>query len=136
AEEGIPALYDRAGRRRTVEGYTGTVMRSTVNNVVNDMQDRRMEEWGIDLVEVSSHDGARPKCAPYQGLIYSLNPNHPKYPYIGDTSMGEPDGLFGINCGHTKYPYVEGISLKRFEPYPKEQNDRVYEESQEQRALE
>src|SRR5690606_17381072 len=68
AEEGIPALYDRAGRRRTVEGYTRTVMRSTVNNVVNDMQDRRMEEWGIDLVEVSSHDGARPKCAPYQGL--------------------------------------------------------------------
>lgn len=135
-QKGIPALVDRAGRNWGPEGYVRTVMVSTYGNTVNAMQDARMEEYGIDLIEVSSHAGARPKCAPYQGKIYSLKPGHPKYPYIGTTSIGEPDGLFGINCGHSKYPYIEGVSRKTYHPYPKKENDRIYQESQQQRAIE
>lgn len=136
SEKGIPVLRDRAGRERGVEGYIRTVMVSTTNNVVNEMQDTRLNEYGIELVEVTSHSGARPKCAPYQGRIFSLKKDHPKYPYIGGTSMGEPDGLFGINCGHYKYPFIEGISEQRYKPYDKKENAENYKESQKQREIE
>src|SRR5690606_668684 len=91
---------------------------------------------GNDLVEVSAHDGARPLCEPYQGRIFSLSGNHPDYPALADTSMGDPAGLFGVNCGHVKYPYIEGISRQRYKPRDPEVNDRQYENSQKQRYLE
>lgn len=136
AETGTPALIDKAGKRWSSEAYISTVMRSTSNNVANDMQEARFDEYGNDLVEISSHSGARPKCAPYQGRIFSRSGNHPRYPALNDTSIGEPDGLFGINCGHVKYAYIEGISKQRYKPRDPEVNDKAYERSQKQRYLE
>lgn len=109
---------------------------TTSTKLVNEMQEARAEEWGVDLVEVSSHMGARPLCAPYQGRIYSLNGKHPKYPPLSGTSIGEPAGLFGIHCGHIKYPFIEGISTQTYFPYPDAENEKAYRESQHQRELE
>lgn len=136
ADNGVPALIDKSGRQWGTEGYVRTVMRSTINNTVNEMQDKRMDEYGVELIEVTSHAGARPKCEPYQGRIFSLKAGHPDYPYIEDTSKGEPDGLFGINCGHNKYPFVPGISEQTYRQYDKEENDKEYKEGQEQRKIE
>lgn len=136
SDRGIPALITRDGKRLSAEGYVRTVMRSTTNNMVNEMQDQRFLEYDVALIEVSSHAGARPLCAPYQGKVFSLKPDHPKYEYIGNTSIGQPAGLFGINCGHMKYPYVDGVSERTYKPYPARENARIYEESQRQRALE
>lgn len=136
AENGTPALVDKAGKRWNAEAYTSMVMRSTSNDVANDMQEARMDEYGNDLVEVSSHGGARPLCAPYQGRIYSRSGNHPKYPALSSTSIGSPAGLFGVNCGHVRYPFIEGISKQRYKPRDPEVNDRQYENSQKQRYLE
>lgn len=135
AEKGIPALVDRAGRQWSTEAYLSMVTRSMSNEIANKMQDARFDEMGVDLVEVSSHAGARPLCAPYQGRVYSRSGKHPRYPALSDTSMGHPAGLFGINCGHVKYPYLEG-SRRTYKPYPEEENDRIYKESQKQRYLE
>lgn len=135
-EKGVPALIDRSSRQWSTEGYVNTVLRSMVNNVANDMQEARMDEYECDLVEISSHSGARPKCAKYQGKIYSRSGRSRKYPPLRETSIGEPDGLFGINCRHKKYPYVEGISLKTYQAINQNQNKKVYEESQKQRYLE
>lgn len=136
AHRGIPALIDRSGRRWGVEGYISMITRTMSNRVTNDMQDARMDEWGVDLIEVSSHMGARPLCAPYQGRIFSRSGNHPKYPAFSETSYGKPAGLFGINCGHVKYPYIEGVTIKRYEPYDEAENAQAYKESQKQRAIE
>lgn len=136
ADMGIPAMIDKAGRTWSTEGYINMITRTVSNNVVNEMQDARMDEYGVDLVEVSAHMGARPLCAPYQGRIYSRSGRNPHYPALDGTSIGEPAGLFGINCGHIKYPYVPGITEKRYEPYALKENDRIYEESQKQRYLE
>lgn len=136
AENGIPALIDRRGRKWGTEGYVRTVLTSTIGNVANQMQDERFKQWGVTLVEVSSHLGARPKCAPYQGKIYTIA-DDPGYPHLyNDTSYGDPAGLFGINCGHNKYAFVKGQSTQRYYPYPKERNEKVYEQSQRQRLLE
>ena len=136
ADKGVPALIDRSGREWSPESYVRTVIRSTNNNMINEMQDARFIEYGVELVEVSSHSGARPLCAPYQGRIYSIRGDHPRYSPLSSTSIGQAAGLFGVNCRHRKYPYVEGVSVKRYEPYKRSENDKVYQESQRQRVLE
>ncbi|EIJ79122.1 protein gp4 [Bacillus methanolicus PB1] len=136
ANDGIPALIDKAGRKWSTEGYLSMIARTMSNNIANDMQDARMAEYGVDLIEVSSHMGARPKCAPYQGRIFSLSGTSDKYPPFSSTSYGQPDGLFGINCRHVKYPFIPGITKQRFKPYDAEKNRKAYEESQQQRYLE
>ena len=136
ADMGVPAMVDRAGRTWSTEGYINMITRTVSNNVANEMQDARMNEYDVDLVEVSSHDGARPMCAPYQGRIFSRSGNDPNYPALDSTSIGHPAGLRGINCGHILYPYVPGITEKRYEAKDDAENDRMYEESQKQRYYE
>lgn len=136
ADEGVPALIDKGGARWSTEGYINMVTRSTAANVANSMQDARMDEYDADLIEISSHAGARPLCEPYQGRIFSRTGRTKGYPSLGSTSYGEAAGLFGINCGHYRYPYIAGITKQRYEPYDKAENDAVYKESQKQRYLE
>lgn len=136
SDKGIPAFIDKSGRKWSTEAYVNMVCRSTSNNVANEMQDERMKDYGVDLVETSSHMGARPKCAPYQGRIFSMSGKSKKYPAWSSTSYGDPAGILGVNCRHIKYPYIEGMSTKRNEPQDYAENDRVYKESQRQRYLE
>ena len=96
--EKLDAFVDSAGRTWTPEGYVKMVVRSNQRRVSTETMFQAAREGDTDLVEVSSHAGARPKCAPYQGKIYSISGNHPKYPALSSTSYGEPDGLLGINC--------------------------------------
>lgn len=136
AKQGIPALVDKAGKKWSVEGYVNTVIRSTTNNVANDMQLERFKEFDVDLIEVSSHVDARPKCAICQGKIYSLSGKSKKYPAWSTSTYGEVDGLLGINCRHKIYAYIEGKSRKTYDPYPEHQVDKAYKQSQQQRKLE
>lgn len=135
-DKGLPALVDNAGRKWSIEGYVPMVVKSTANNVANQTQFDRMDSYGIDLVEISSHLGARPLCAPYQGRIFDRNGKSKKYPALDSTSMGKPAGLFGINCHHHPYPYIEGVSNKTYNPYPTQENAEQYQTFQQQRSLE
>lgn len=136
ANKGIPTITDVTGRKWSVEAYVPMITRTLSNQVSNQMQEARMDEHDIDLIEVSSHMGARPRCAPFQGRIYSRSGASDKYPPFSSTSYGEPAGLFGINCGHVMYPFVEGHSIQRHRPYGKAENDEAYQQSQQQRSLE
>lgn len=144
--KGIPAFVDAAGREWSPEAYINMDIRTTVSNTANAAQDARCDDYGIDLIAVSSHPGARPKCAPYQGRVFSRsnksgiahdgNGKEIHYEPLSSTSYGEPDGLFGINCRHKKYPFIDGVNFQRYFPYDKEENDKRYKEIQEQRRLE
>lgn len=138
-DSGLIALIDKQGNRWKPDVYANTVIRSTINNTANAMQDTRFKEYGVDLCQVTAHGGARPLCAPYQGRIYSISGKSDKYPSLGSTSMGQPAGLFGINCGHFKFPYYEGSKpniSKEDLARMNEDNDIVYKQSQQQRHLE
>lgn len=139
-DKGVPALIRSDGAKLGVEGYVRTVVISTMNNMTNELQDQRNKDYGIELVEISSHAGNRPGCRPYAGRIFSLQPGHIKYPYLYDRSIGrigDPDSLFGINCGHKKYAFVEGMSTRTYKPpKSKREDQKVYEQSQMQRKLE
>lgn len=132
----LPLPESKTGQKWQLEGYVNMITRTMSGQVTNEMQEARMDEFDIDLVEISSHAGARPKCAPYQGRIFSRSGKSKLYPALSSTSYGEKDGLKGINCGHVFYPFVHGKSKQTYKPYDKEENDRIYKESQKQRQLE
>ena len=136
AQRGIPALIDKAGKRWSTEAYVNMITRSVSQNVANEMQMTRMDEYDVDLIETSSHLGARPRCAPYQGRIYSKSGKSKRYPPFSSTSYGEAAGLLGVNCRHIIYPYIQGKSTKRYEPYDTDENSKANKESQQQRSLE
>ncbi|UKI16901.1 MAG: phage minor capsid protein [Ruminococcus sp.] len=146
AQKGIPAFVDKRGREWSPEAYVMMDMRSTLGNTARAAQDARCDEYGINLIELSSHLGARPKCAIDQGKIYSRDGtsgvttdgagNKIHFTPFSQTSYGQPDGILGINCGHVQYPFAEGINFQRYFPYPKEENDRRYMQFQQQRAME
>lgn len=136
-DKGIPAFVDRRGREWTPEAYVNMAMRSTSNTMAAEIQMARADDYGINLVEVDSHSGARPKCARDQGKIFDRANKSTKYPHWKTSSYGEPDGLLGINCGHHIFPYMEGISIRRYFPTEDlDANDKLYRETQVQRALE
>lgn len=134
--KGIPAFVDAAGRQWSPEAYINMDVRTTCSNTAHEVQFTRMNDYDIDLLEVSSHAGARPKCSLDQGKIFSKSDKNKKYPAWSTSSYGEPDGILGINCGHHIYPYIEGVSIQTYFPYDKEENDKLYKQKQEQRRLE
>lgn len=146
-EKGIPAFVDKRGREWTPEAYVNMAIRNTVKNVADEVQNERIQEYGVDLISIDSHAGARPKCAKDQGKIYSLSGKRgytedvygkkiPYYPWK-DSSYGEPDGILGINCRHHKWPFHSGLSIQRDSPTEDmEENNKLYKQTQVQRALE
>lgn len=141
-------LADKGISGQTYEREDGTLINYSLDAAVRrevvtsslqtarDVQDERAKEYGSDLFEVTSHVGARPKCARDQGRIYSKSGKSKKYKAFSDTSEGDADGLFGVNCRHQKFPYFEGISIKRNEPVPLRKNKKIAEEQTKQRYLE
>ena len=141
ADEGI-AGFIYPGSRSHI-GLPEYVRRELVTGVMNTtraMSWERAAEWGSDLIQISSHAGARPGCFPYQGRVFSLSGEHEKYPSLKDTTYGEPAGIFGINCRHYSWPWFEGLNdeYTEAEKDPAKSalgldNDELYELSQEQR---
>lgn len=146
-KEGVTGFYDRAGRKWSPEAYVNMDIRTTVHNTAIEAVKIRQEDYGVDIFRVSQHSGARPLCYPYQGKYYSWNnesgtftdgegKQHRYYP-LSSTSYGKPAGLFGINCGHYPITVIPGVSIPRDMPKEnKAENDRIYQDSQEQRSLE
>ena len=135
SQQGLKALTDSAGRTWTPEAYAQTIVRTNSTQAATETQFQRMEELDEDLVEISSHIGARPKCAPYQGKVFSVSGKSKQFPALSSTSYGEPDGLFGINCRHIMYPYFVG-EKKTYKQQPVKRNESAYKNSQKQRAYE
>lgn len=98
-----------------------------------------LEETGHDLVQTSSHGGARESHAKWQGRVFSLSGKSKKYPpFYRETGYGSVDGLCGANCKHDFGIYVEGQPL-RYERDPDggdEKREKRYQASQQQRAIE
>lgn len=146
-KEGVTGFYDRTGRKWSPEAYVNMDIRTTVHNTAIEAVKTRQEDYGVDIFRVSRHSGARPLCYPYQGRYFSWNNKsgtftdgegkRHRYSPISSTSYGKPAGLFGINCGHHPVTMIPGVSIPRDRPeQDKEENDKVYAESQEQRRLE
>lgn len=145
--KGIPAFVDKRGREWTPEAYVNMAMRNTARQTAEEVQDARCRDFGVNLISIDSHSGARPKCAKDQGKIFDLNNGSGYtedaagrkiryYPW-NKSSYGEPDGILGINCRHHKWPFIPGVNIQRHFPTDDlDANNKLYRETQVQRALE
>lgn len=146
SRRGLTGFVDRAGHQWTPQAYVNMDIRTTAHNVATESVFARCDQYGANLVQISSHAGARPLCEPYQGRLFDrsggtgitrdLNGKAIRYSSWYTTSYGQPAGLLGINCGHFAYPFIPGYSVQTNQPTPNKQlNDQQYEESQRQRYL-
>ena len=132
--------YD-SGSHTSLEAATRRALLTGLNQTTAELQIHRATDLGTELVEVSSHAGARPTHAVWQGEIYSLKGDTGKYKdFYRETEYGDGDGLCGWNCYHNFYPYIDGVSQPTFEKDPAwrlgKTNDELYEETQQQRYYE
>lgn len=138
ADKGITRVEYPSGRRDNADVCVRRAVLSSVNKSCCDIQLDLAKEIGSRYVEVSSHFGARPSHAEWQGQIYSLVRGDPKYPYFYDaTGYGTGEGLGGWNCRHNFFPYFEGIDTPYHTPdFTKNENDEYYALTQKQRGYE
>lgn len=148
AKNGISgATYKRNGKL-VQYSLEGTVRRDTltaVNKLANKSSETLCKELGAEYVEISSHLGARThptnpiaNHADWQGKVFKIDGSDKKYPNLKE-STGYPDdilGLGGVNCRHRMFPFFPGISTPNPIRFNEEENRRVYELTQKQRAME
>lgn len=134
-DDGVSVVYP-TGHRDTIETATLRAVRTGISQASAQIQSKRMEEMGVELVLVSSHLGARPEHQEWQGKIYSRSGQSSKYPnFVQSTGYGTAAGLCGVNCRHSFSPYFEGMD-NPFERYDTKENREQYEREQRQRVLE
>lgn len=134
AYKGIGWIDYKSGTHRRVDSAIRNAVRTGVNQTACRCQEKNFDEMGGNLVEVTSHLGARPSHAEWQGKIYWWKKPYKNYSNFEQTTgYGTGEGLGGWNCRHSFYPYFEGLSEKAFAAYRKGENSDRYELEQQQR---
>ncbi|OUP37956.1 phage minor capsid protein [Olsenella sp. An188] len=148
--EGVSTVTYRdptTGRQTVTNRIDVAVRRHVRTQLAQDGMRRTLDvcaDAGVRLVEVSSHGGARPSHARWQGRVYSLNGevevDGVRYKdFYSETGYGKVDGLGGANCRHSFGPWVPGAP-RMYSPDPEHPSglpsDEVYRLTQEQRRRE
>lgn len=146
AQKGLSSGFvDKGGNQWSVDRYVRTTLRSTMSNTMDEVRKERMDEYGMNLVVVTSHVGARVACSRIQGNVVDLRPMEQlppdsKYKSIFDpywkADYLEPHGHHGINCMHLHIPFTDGFSENNQKQVDPELNERVRENRTKQRRLE
>lgn len=126
------------GRKEKPETIVKRAIRTGINQTASKCQEENFFKFGGTLVEVSSHLGARPSHAVWQGGIYEwVKAGEEKKTDYSDfiltTGYGTGAGLCGWNCRHSFFPFFEGISERAFEQYDLKENEEIYNLQQEQK---
>lgn len=131
AADGVYAFDYFSGVRTSIEAAVRRALVTGINQATAEISLANAAELETDLVEVTSHADSRQSHAKWQGGVYSISGNHPKYKgLVSETRYGYVDGLAGANCRHSFHAFVPGIS----ERLPKETHSpETYEQEQESR---
>ena len=146
-QNGLTGFIDHGGHKWSPEAYVAMDIRTTMFNTSRAAIWERSQQYGNDLYQVSTHQGARPLCYPWQGKVISTTGRTGTTEDLdGNTvvihseseieSFRYGGGLFGVNCGHYPMVFIPGVSTLKGEPQDPEENAKTYAESQQQRALE
>ena len=148
--QGISTITYRdaeTGRQTVTNRVDVAVRRHVRTQLAQDGMRRTLDVCGaagVRLVEVSSHGGARPSHARWQGRVYSLNgeatvDGETYEDFYEATGYGRVDGLGGANCRHSFGPWLPGTP-RRYSPDPGHPSglpsDEVYRLTQGQRRRE
>lgn len=144
---GLTGLIDHAGHHWSPEAYVAMDIRTTMFNTARAAVWERNQDFGNDIYQVSTKSPARPLCYPWQGKLLSTTGYVREVPDLDGNlipvhsedeveSFRWGGGLFGVNCGHYPMPFIPGLSVIRGEPMDQEENDKLYELTQQQRQME
>lgn len=136
ADKGIRSVTYPSGKSDWADVAVRRAVLTGIGQTTGRMQLDLAAEMDSDLVEVTSHSGARPSHAEWQGKVYSISGKSKKYPPLSRTGYGTGDGLKGWNCRHDFYPFFEGISERASFLVDIAENQKEYEAAQRQRAIE
>lgn len=81
-KQGFAVLKDRGGHTWTLRRYSEMLARTHTIRASNEALVNRANQFGVDIVQISSHAGACPICVPYEGKIYSLSGESIDYPQL------------------------------------------------------
>lgn len=144
AQQGVKSTFiDKGGNTWSLERYTRTVLKSTLNNTYDTLRKDRMAEYGIHTVVVTSHVGARRACSRIQGHVVDLRevvPRGSKYKSIYDSfwqaDYGTAGGHRGVNCNHLHIPFIPGVNTNNQPKFNADENAEVRQLMDKQRRLE
>lgn len=132
AKNGIRWVDYPTGAHRRADSAIRNALRTGVNQTAARCQEQNLDEMDCNLVETTSHMGARPEHAVWQGrLFWRKTPVAGLENFEEATGYGSGAGLCGWNCRHNFFPNFDGeLSV---EHYDEEANEKQYELEQEQR---
>ncbi|EEU03776.1 hypothetical protein GCWU000322_00076 [Eubacterium saphenum ATCC 49989] len=147
SRRGLTVTHPASGRVDKLDVAVRRSVLTAINQASGRVNLEYCDEAGLDLVEVTSHIGARPTHAAWQGGVYSRSGSSVKYPdFETSTGYGTGAGLCGWNCRHNFYGYIEGMPRARSDDELASIDDGTltwgadtftpYEASQKQRELE
>lgn len=137
AKDGLGEVTYPTGAKRTVEAAVRVAVRTSVSQNALKCEEDMLDDMDVNLVEVSSHLGARPSHAVWQGKIYWRK--HPEGNYENfyeATGYGTPTGLGGYNCRHQHYAYFGDDDEQAYHHIDETLNKEAYDMEQKQRSLE
>ena len=104
-DNGLTGFIDHGGHKWSPEAYVAMDVRTTMFNTARAATWEREEQYGVDTYQVSSHNGARPLCYPWQGKVIARTGPHGSIQDLDgntievyaqeETSYGQAAGLFG-----------------------------------------
>lgn len=131
-KNGIRWIDYPTGAHRRADSAIRNALRTGVNQTAARCQEQNLDEMDCNLVETTSHMGARPEHAKWQGMLFWLKtPVNGLQNFYEATGYGTGAGLCGWNCRHNFFPNFDGELS--FEHYDEEANAKQYELEQEQR---
>ena len=126
-QSGVRYVHFDSGVSRNIDTAMRLAIQTTSSQMAGSITVNNLSATGEDLVEVSSHAGARNDgigCmnhASWQGKVYSISgaPHEEESKRLGYKIQkledvtgypSDPTGLCGYNCRHTFHVFFEGIS--------------------------
>lgn len=135
ANKGI-TLLEKTGNY-AIESVVRRDIITAVNIATSKVSEANFDRMDTNLVEVSSHLGARPSHSEWQGKrFWWKKPVEGYDEFVSSTDYGSITGLKGINCYHDFYPVYEDMKGSAFKKINKKKNDEEYKKLQHQRLLE
>jgi Phage minor capsid protein 2 len=107
ADRGVPVFIDSAKRSWSLASYAEMATRTAVIGAGRTGKLDAMRSRGHDLAIISGNTAGCEACAPWEGVVVSIDGATPDYPTLADA---EGEGLFHPNCGHQADPYVPGLT--------------------------
>ena len=129
----------------SLESVVRRDMLTAINQAYNKGAEKIAKKLGAEHYEVSSHLGARlgDSVNPisnhfnWQGKVYKIHGSDEKYDnFYEKTGYGDILGLGGVNCRHRIRAFFPGVDKPMEEQYSYEENKKVVELQNKQRAYE